>query len=337
MKYTNEIKIGVFVISGLILLVFGWAFLREFAVQVQHNFTVVFNDVAGLTKGSFVRINGLRVGRVDNLTLDTKQNNVLVEIRIQLPEINIPKDSKFYIRTSGYVGDKFLDITFGMSHEFIKDNELVYGEPVVDAFQSLEKVSQILNQIQPEIVGKNIQDVTSGAASLIKKADSVVESTDKLVMSLPNGEEFNVLVDKAHDTIAQLNSAVEKAQMLVTDQNAQNNLSKLLSQANAISSDIRSALKDANSLAVNKDAFNNVNSLLVKASKVIEQIDEVRADPLIQNEFREALNNANEAAKKLSTTSDEVSMLLKQRFLFPRLFFGKLSPGEKKKEERAID
>ena len=97
------------------------------------------------------------------------------------------------------------------------------------------------------------------------------------------------------------------------------------------------ALKDANSLAVNKDAFNNVNSLLVKASKVIEQIDEVRADPLIQNEFREALNNANEAAKKLSTTSDEVSMLLKQRFLFPRLFFGKLSPGEKKKEERAID
>ena len=90
MKRTSEMKIGIFAISGLLLLVFGWAYLREFAIHKQLEFNVVFNDVAGLTKGSFVRINGLRVGRVDSLTLDTKENKVLVNARIQIPKVSSP-------------------------------------------------------------------------------------------------------------------------------------------------------------------------------------------------------------------------------------------------------
>src|SRR3989338_4966004 len=143
MKHLNEIKIAVFLICGLILLIFGWAYLREFTIHTQQSFSVLFNDVAGLTKGSFVRINGLRVGRVDSLTLDTNANKVIVEARIQLPNISIPDDSRIFIRTSGYVGDKFLEIALGMSASFIMEGDAVIGEQTLDAFQSLEKVSQI--------------------------------------------------------------------------------------------------------------------------------------------------------------------------------------------------
>jgi len=128
-------KIGAFAISGLLLLVFGWAYLREFAVHKQVAFTVQFDDVVGLTKGSFVRINGLRVGRVDGLILDTEKNKVLVEARIQIPKVTIPVDSMIYIRTSGYVGDKYLDIALGTSNEFIMDGDVVIGERAFHAFQ----------------------------------------------------------------------------------------------------------------------------------------------------------------------------------------------------------
>ena len=215
---------GVFMIAGLVLLVFGWAYLREFSINVQHKFTVVFDDVVGLTKGSFVRINGLRVGRVDSLTLDTKGNKVLVEARIQLPSVNIPRDSKIYIRTSGYVGDKYLDIILGTSTQYIMSGDTIIGEPAFDAFKSLETVSLILNQLDPQLVGKNILDFTSGAAGLVKKVDNVIESTNKVVMSLPNGEELSRLVENAHDTVNQLNTAIEKVQNLATDENAQGNL-----------------------------------------------------------------------------------------------------------------
>ena len=320
MKRTSEMKIGIFAISGLLLLVFGWAYLREFAIHKQLEFNVVFNDVAGLTKGSFVRINGLRVGRVDSLTLDTKENKVLVNARIQIPKVTVPKDSKIFIRTSGYVGDKFLDVALGTSSELIMDGEIVIGEPALDPFQSLEKVSQILNQIDPKILGMGIQDVATNTANLVK--------------SFPQGPELTSLIEKAHDTVGKLNGAIEKAQSLATDQNAQNNLNRLLTQASVVSNDLNQTLKNANNLANNKSAFENVNHLLLRAGKIIEQLDEIRADPIIQNDLRNTLENTNIAAKKVAFTSDEVSMALNQRFILPRLLFGKLVPEKVKKETR---
>ncbi len=327
MKNINEVKIGIFVITGLVLLVVGWAFLREFTIQQQGYFTVVYDDVGGLTKGSFVRINGLRVGRVDSLTLDTKENKVLVQTRIQLPKVTIPVDSKFFIRTSGYVGDKYLDIILGMSKVILKDGETIAGEPTIDAFQSLEKISQILNQLDPKIVGMSIQDVTSGAVNL-------VENTNNVIKGLPQGHELKQLIGQAHSTVEQLNTAIDKTQHLATDSNSQNNLNKLLIQANVISKDLNQTVSNANNLANNKTAFENVNNLLIRAGKIIEQLDEIRADPLIQNDLKEIINNTNLAAKKVAFTSDEVSMALNQRFLLPKLLFWKISKPEKKKEEQ---
>ena len=322
MKHTGELKIGIFAIFGLVLLVFGWAYLREFAIHKQLGFTVRFNDVVGLTKGSFVRINGLRVGRVDSQTLDTKDNAVLVNARIQLPKVTIPADSMVYIRTSGYVGDKFLDIALGMSNNFIMDGDIITGEIAFDPFQSLEKVSQVLNQIDPQVLGMSIQDVTSNVASLAKKVENAV----------PERQEFKNIISKISETVERLNSAVDKTQTLATDPNAQNNLNKLLNQATVVSGDLNETLKNANNLANNKKAFDNVNTLLLRASKIIEQLDEIRADPIIQNDLRQTLENTNLAAKKVAFTSDEVSMALNQRFILPRLLFGKLVPVKIKKK-----
>ena len=333
MKYLDEIKIGVFAITGLILLVIGWAFLREVSLQKQNTFTVVFDDVAGLTKGSFVRINGLRVGRIDSLTLDTKKNKVLVHSRIQIPKVTIPVDSRLFIRTSGYVGDKYLDIFLGMSSNLIKDGDVIAGEPVIDAFASLEKVSQILNQLNPELVGKNIQDATVGAVGLIQKVDTVADSANKVISGLPKGQDLDRLVDNAHSTVNELNLAIDKASTFAQNESAQGNLSRLLTQANDVSKDLKETLKNANNLANNKAAFEDVNNLLVRAGKIIEQLDELRSDPLIQNDLKETLDNANLAAKRVAFTSDEVTKALNQRFILPRLLFGRLLPKKQMADE----
>ena len=117
------------------------------------------------------------------------------------------------------------------------------------------------------------------------------------------------------------------------DENVQKNINKILSQAGAVSEDLNQALKNANNLVNNKAAFENVNSLLIRAGKIIEQLDEIKSDPLIQNELRETIDNANLAAKKVAFTSEEVSKALNQRFILPRLLFGKLVPNKKKTDK----
>lgn len=326
MKHLSEIKIGTFVIAGLLLLIIGWGFLREVTLHKQFRFSIMFDDVAGLTQGSFVRINGLRVGRVDRLTLDTKANKVLVEARIQLPNISIPKDSKIYIRTSGYVGDKYLDITLGTSKNYIADGEVVTGEATFDSFKSLERISEVINEIEPSELGKNIQEFSSRALGVLKKADSLAESTDKLVMDLPRGQDLQTLVNNAYSTVNKLNEAIDKVEQVAQNEVASDNLTRILAHASEVSNDLSTALRDANKLVNNKDAFSNINDLLMRASRIIELLDEIRADPLVQNELRETLESAKTAAKKVSKTSDEISDVLNQRFLLPRLWFGKLLP-----------
>lgn len=334
MKNASEIKIGIFVISGFFLLVLGWAFLREFAIEKQTQFNISFSDVAGLTKGSFTRINGLRVGRVDSLTLDIKKNKVIASVRIQIPDIKIPNDSKFLIRTSGYVGDKFLDIALGMSDVYIMDGQEVVGEETVDAFKSLEKVSKVLDQINPELLAMDIQDTATNTASLTKKADKAVDG-------LPDAKQLASLIDNARFTVTKLESSIDKAEALANDSNAQNNISMILSQANQVSKDLNETIKNANVLANNKQAYENVNALLIRASKVIEQLDEVKSDPLVQNELRNTLNNTNTAAKGVSVASEELSSVLNQRFLLPKLLFGKVLPNhkidKKKKNDRSYE
>lgn len=333
MKYLNEIKIGIFVIASLVLLLVGWAFLREFAIHKQNKVTVVFDDVAGLIKGSFVRINGLRVGRVDGLTLDIKQNKVLVEARIQLPAIVLPKDSKFYIRTSGYVGDKYLDIALGTSHEYLRNGDVILGEATFDSFKSLERATEIINEVDPKLLGLTIQEFATGASSFLKKADALIEDTDKVVKGLPTGADLQKLILNARETTSKLHEAINTVEKLATNELAQKNIVKLLSQANEVSSDLKSALDNANNLANNKVAFENVNNLLIRASRIIEQLDEIKSDPLIQNELRETLTNANAAARDVSMTSRELSDALHQRFLLPRLWFGKLLPKKNKDDK----
>lgn len=338
MKHTNEIKIAVFVLSGLFLLIFGWAYLREVTIQKQTKFTVVYDDVAGLARGSFIHVNGLRVGRIDSLTLDPIKKQVLVDARIQLPNIDIPKDSKLIIRTSGYVGDKYLEIVLGDSKEYIADGDVIKGEAVFDSFKSLDRISEVVNQLDPETLGKSIQEITTGAAQLVKTADEVATNTNVVVKNLPTGKELTDLVVTAHNTAEKLNSSIkkasniaDKAEYIVTDDKAQRNLSKLLSQAKEVSGDLNGAINNANGIANNEEAFENVNNILARATRIIEQIDEIKADPLVQNDLKDVLDNTNDAAKSIVATSEDVMSALHQRFLFPKLFFGKILPGKKDK------
>ena len=323
---TNEIKIAIFVLSGLFLLIFGWAFLREITIEKQVQFKVIYSDVAGLSRGSFIHINGLRVGRVDKLTLDAKKRIVVVDARVQIPDIQIPKDSLFIIRTSGYVGDKFLDIVLGNSTEYIKNGDVLRGQDVFDSFKSLDKFSKIIDQIDAVELGMNIQDFSGEAVTLVRKASNVADNTNNVVKSLPKGDELTSLVNNAKITVEKLDDSISQAESLINstikDEQAIANINNILSQAKTVSDDVSLSIQNANTLVNNKEAFDRMNVTLDKANKLTTQLNEIKNDPLIQNDLKETLENTNEAAQNVSDA-------LHQRFIFPKMLFGTLLPKKK--------
>ena len=71
-----------------------------------------FNSVTGLRVGNPVEILGIQIGKVEQITMDQKNQKAIVEIKIN-KGINIYDDAIASIKTEGLIGDKFLSIDPG--------------------------------------------------------------------------------------------------------------------------------------------------------------------------------------------------------------------------------
>ena len=115
-------------IMGLVVLIIALLFLgfayRVSDLQVVQGYTVSaeFLKVGGLSVGSDVRINGIKVGTVTAQNLNNEDYTVDVTFNIA-SNIKLPKDSTAAIVGDGLMGEKFVKIEPGISKEYMKDGD----------------------------------------------------------------------------------------------------------------------------------------------------------------------------------------------------------------------
>lgn len=115
-------------IMGIVVLLVAVLFLvfayRVSDLQVVKGYTVSaqFMKVGGLSIGSDVRINGIKVGTVTAQTLNNDDYTVTVQFSISGDTL-LPKDSTVAIVGDGLMGDKFVKIEPGKSKEYLKDGD----------------------------------------------------------------------------------------------------------------------------------------------------------------------------------------------------------------------
>lgn len=108
---------AVVLVAAIFFLVFAMNTAQVSTVK-GYNVSAAFLKVGGLTPGSDVRINGIKVGTVNELILDQKTFDAVVSMSIR-DEVKIPQDSVASIGSSGIVGGKFISIKPGGAKEFL--------------------------------------------------------------------------------------------------------------------------------------------------------------------------------------------------------------------------
>jgi len=120
-----EKKVGVFVLSGLMLIMVALLFLggkQNLFVSVNHYITH-FNKVDGLVSGAKVTLAGLKIGTVDMVELDPQTRDIRVFYTIERKYQEwIRKDSSVEIVTQGVLGDKYLSMVAGDPTQPMIDN-----------------------------------------------------------------------------------------------------------------------------------------------------------------------------------------------------------------------
>jgi phospholipid/cholesterol/gamma-HCH transport system substrate-binding protein len=114
------------VLGAVVLLVAGmFVYFAYNTAQVKtidgYNIKANFFKIGGLTTGSDVRINGIKVGTVTNARLDPETFDAVIEMSIR-PDIKLPTDTIAAIGSEGIVGGKYVRITPGSAKETISDN-----------------------------------------------------------------------------------------------------------------------------------------------------------------------------------------------------------------------
>lgn len=125
-KYARETSVGIFVFIGLVCVAYLTVQLGkvEFLGADTYELTASFKSVAGLTMGADVEIAGVSVGQVADIRLDQDRVRAVVTMDIQ-DGITIYEDALAAIKTSGLIGDKYVDLDPGGMGAVLEQGDVI--------------------------------------------------------------------------------------------------------------------------------------------------------------------------------------------------------------------
>ena len=317
---SKELKTGIVAVLIIATFVWGYNFLKSqnlFDTNTRH-FTVEYNKIDGLTKSSFVTINGLKVGKVEDIKFNQtpeKRGHLIVEFSID-DEFQFSKESIVTIYSPSPLSPSNLAILPSYEGETAVSGDILKGQIESSLFTSIgERLDPLQSKLEKVLVSsdllfKNMNEVldTKTRESLrnsVKNIESTIWEMKKTMRS------FNQIIDS---TSTDLKETVTNTKNITT------NLSKVsdtLANAN-IGAVIRKAEITLNSVNVMLEGVHNGKGTLGKL---------VTDDKLYNN---------------ITTMSKELEDLLREMKENPKRFvhfsmFGKkakpYTPNKDKKKE----
>ena len=129
MKLSKEAKVGLMAVLAMVLLYFGFHILKGSDVFSRtYKYYVIYDNIDGLTASNPVLLNGLNVGRVQEIKLlQDQKNHLLVTLDVQ-KGIVLPKGTTALLADGGLLGGKVIHLSIGSSSVNLQDNDTLIGK-----------------------------------------------------------------------------------------------------------------------------------------------------------------------------------------------------------------
>lgn len=205
MRYSREIKTGVFAVVSILLFILGYQYLKNSKLfQVSREFYVVYENVVGLEAGAPVTINGMRVGKVKNLALANKaEDGVLVTFLLE-NDFEFPKSSVVKIYASGIIGGNNLAIVPAVGDPIMsRAGDTLRGE--------LESgmIDGLIEKFSP--IEKSLLSTLTKVDSVLSDIDQVLDARSKQHLR-QSMESLSVAMEQLSQTATGLNVLVDRNQ-----------------------------------------------------------------------------------------------------------------------------
>lgn len=318
MKLTRELKTGIIVVGGIVLFILGFTFLKATNIfSSSRTFYAVYEKVNGLTPGTSVSINGLKVGTIQDIRFLDSKGHLLVSFTID-NDFQFSKNSTAEIYDTGIIAGKGLRIV-----------------PIYDQAELSKDGDTLQSSIDPgltELVNQKLAPLQESLDAILKNADSVMIGVDAVLDSTSRQHIKNTL-ENLDGVTYNFNQAGQTLNNLLSTNKGK--LDRTLTNVDQLSENLAS-LSDT---LVNADiglAVNSLKNSMIKLNQVMGKIEQGEGSI-------GKLMNDDELYTNLSDASLELELLLEDMRLNPKryvhfsLFGKKAKPYEPNEQEDDIE
>lgn len=208
MQIRTETKVGAFVIVALTIFAYIAVYLGVFNLHLHsyEPYHVLFQDVSGLAPQADVKIAGVRVGWVDQIQLNSTNNQAEVRLMVD-HRYQVYANGVAEIHQEGLLGSKYVDLAPGSA----SSGRLTAGAYLSLKGQSPPNIEDLMQRFGK--IAENIEEVSAALKVVLgpeqqNKIQSIVNSVADFSTHLsPNVEKISAQVSQAVDTV---NSIVQK-------------------------------------------------------------------------------------------------------------------------------
>ena len=284
MKLSKEIKTAILVISGILLFIFIFYYLKgENILDNSKKITAIYNNVEGLAPSAAVTINGHKIGKVQSIDFTNDLSGKLNVNMLIDSDFEFSKNSTAQLYEAGLIGGKAIAII-----------------PAFDGERSIESGDILNSDVKPgltDLVNQRLTPLQEKMETMMVSADSLLVNLNTL-FDTQTKSNIKTSIAELSTTIASFKSTSESLNSLVVDNTSA--IEETITNFNKISEDLTTlstslAAADLDTIMANlKSTISSFDQLLSSIENGEGSVGKLMKDDAVYNNLEGATKQLEE-------------------------------------------
>ena len=316
----SQLRVGLTVLFALLAFMLLIFLMTKTTGLFTPTITVraYFENASGLRVGAPARLEGVDVGNVTAIAVDTSRplTPVVVTMKVATKYRNgLRKDSVATLETAGVLGETFVDI----SNKEAKGPEAQNG----DVLRTHEEPA--------------IQDVIRASQSSLQNVDILVKRLDRIVSAIERGEgsigkaiydptlynKLNTTLDDFQKLVAQVSAGRGSIGKLINSDELYNKLNDSVDKINKLADELEQGQGTAGKLLKDPSLYNNANQTIAKTNTLLDNINsgkgalgKLASDAEFAKKLDDTITNLKLISDRLQAGEGSAGLFLKDPSLY---------------------
>lgn len=258
-------SVGLVVLLAIVILIFGMFFLNEKDPREAFNtFYLRFTQVSTLVLDDPVKVNGVKLGKVENIEL--AGHRVVVRVRLRT-DVKIPKDSEIRVQNIGIMGERQIGMILGDSEEYFTPGDTITGQFDAGIAEALGLAGEVCDstKVLLESVKKALNGTIANSdfqdrfKTLLVKAESLEDRLMNMVNT--TDPQLKKSLDGLNQVTVKVNDLVDGVKQPID--NLFGNADKVMGGANNLISELEGVTKHLDELIAKVQSEDNTVGALL--------------------------------------------------------------------------